>query len=190
MMEILPTMVSAAPGITKKARLLVFMAAALTVVAASVVGGSVAAAAAPALPSPVVASAADSCNKSGFFGLEPWYHFMPDSEIGVNKIGDAAPDQCGIKCFNLFVQNKPNECGETSSDIPGVILAVIDDLLRVAAIVAVIFIIIGAFQFSGSRGNSDRTAAAQSTVISALTGLAISIVALAMVSFIGNQLKG
>jgi hypothetical protein len=164
----------------------------LAVTAMSLLGGSAGVSAAPSLPSPVVATSADDCDKSGFFGLEPWYHFLPNSEIGVNKISgsDASPDECGIKCFNIFVQNKPNECGETASDIPGVILAIIDDLLRVAAIVSVIFIIIGSFQFSGSRGNSERTAAAQSTVIAALTGLAISIVAVGMVSFIGNQLKG
>ena len=140
-------------------------------------------------PSPVLfASAADNCNKSGFFGLEPWYHFLPNSEIGVGQIGKTPVDKCGIKCFNIFVQDNPNECGETASDVPGVILAIIDDLLRIAAIVAVAFIIVGSFQFAGSRGNSERTANAQSTVINALTGLAVALVAVALVSFLGNQL--
>ncbi len=149
--------------------------------------------AAAAAPIPkTVANAADYCNIGGFLGLEPWYHFLPDSEIGVNKIGTAPADKCGIKCFNIFVQaaGHPNDCGETASDIPGVILAIIDDLLRIAALVAIAFILVGSFQFVGSRGNSERTAAAQATVISALTGLAISLVALALVAFLGNQLGG
>lgn len=160
----------------------------LAVLAAGLLFGRPASAA--SLPAPVLfaGAKADACNSVGFFGLEPWYHFMPDSEIGVNKIGDAPADQCGIKCFNLFVQNAPNDCGETASDIPGVILAIVDDLLRVSAIVAVVFILIGSFQFVGSRGNSERTASAQSTIISALTGLAIALVAVALVSFLGDQL--
>lgn len=167
----------------------ILMAAAVS--AALVMTGSFAAVSGTASAAPVskvVASAADNCDKSGFFGLEPWYHFMPDSEIGVGKIGATPVDKCGIKCFNIFPQSQPNECGETDSDVPGVILAIIDDLLRIAALAAVAFIIMGAFQFVGSRGNSERTAAAQSTIINALTGLAVALVAVALVSFLGSQL--
>lgn len=130
----------------------------------------------------IVATAADQCNnKGGFFGLEPWYHFMPDELY--------PPPNCGIHCFNILIQGTANECGQTNSDIPGVFLAVIDDLLRVAGLLAVGFIIVGSFQYVGSRGNPERTAQAQSTVISALTGLAIALVAVAFVSFIGSKLQ-
>jgi hypothetical protein len=148
-------------------------------------------AAAVSNPTPVIiATAADNCNKGGFFGLEPWYHFIPDSEIGVKKTGEAPVDSCGIKCFNIFVQTNPNDCNQTASDIPGVILAVIDDLLRIAGLVAVAFILKGSFDYVGSRGNAEKTASAQSTIISALTGLAIALVAVALVSYIGGQLIG
>lgn len=144
-------------------------------------------ASAASLPARTVASSAQFCDKQangvlGFLGLEPWYHFMPDSEFG--RGGDA----CAIRCFNIFPQNADNECGQSSSDIPGIVLAIIDDLLRIAALVAVVYIIIGSFEFVGSRGNSERAASAQSTIISALTGLAISMVAVALVSFLGDQL--
>lgn len=144
---------------------------------------------ASALPMPgrIVAASADFCDKKangplGFFGLEPWYHFMPDSELGDHG------NPCAVKCFNLFEQKQDNECGQQASDIPGVILAIIDDLLRLAALAAVAFIFIGSFEYVGSRGNSERAASAQSTIISALTGLAVALVAVALVSFIGNQL--
>jgi hypothetical protein len=145
-------------------------------------------AAALSLPAPVVASSADFCDKQangvmGFLGLEPWYHFMPDSEFGRQG------DPCAIKCFNIFPQHADNECGQSASDVPGVVLAIIDDLLRIAALVAVVYIIIGSFEFVGSRGNSERAASAQSTIISALTGLAISLVAVALVSFLGARLQ-
>jgi hypothetical protein len=144
-------------------------------------------AAALALPAPTtIADITDKCDK-GFLGLKPWYHFMPN-ELGVPKQGSTPADRCGVRCFNLFVQAQPNECGQTQSDIPGIILAIIDDLLRIAGLVAVAFIIIGSFQYVGSRGNAERTAQAQSTVISALTGLIVALVAVAFVSFLGKRL--
>ena len=137
------------------------------------------AAAAPLHVPVVVADVTDACS-GGFFGLEPWYHFMPK---------ELNPD-CSINCFNILDQSTANECGQQSSDIPGVLLAVIDDLLRVAGLVAVAFIIVGSFQFVASRGNSERAAQAQGTVISALTGLAVALVAVAFISFIGSRLTG
>lgn len=157
--------------------------------------GSQKAAAIPLTPTVIAAAPdkADVCDKrangpGGFFGLEPWYRFM-GGELGTPKHGDTPADPCGVRCFNIFVQADPNDCGQTQSDVPGVFLAVIDDLLRIAGLVAIIFIIIGSFQYVGSRGNSERTAAAQSTIISALTGLAVALVAVAFVSFLGNRLS-
>ncbi len=147
-------------------------------------------AAAAALPAPVtVADITDQCNK-GFLGLKPWYYFMP-KELGVPAKGNLQKDDCGIRCFNLFPQDahKPNECGQTQSDIPGIALVLIDNLLRIAGLVAVAFIIIGAFQYVASRGNAERTAQAQSTIINALTGLIIALVAVAFVSFLGKSLQ-
>jgi hypothetical protein len=154
------------------------------------------ASAAPSAPVRIVAAAdrADACNTkangaTGFFGLKPWYYYM-DEELGQPKHGDTPADACGVRCFNIFVQGSstPNECGQTKSDIPGIILVVIDDLLRIGGLVAVAFVIIGAFQYVSSRGNSERTAAAQSTIMSALVGLIITLVAVAVISFLGNRL--
>jgi hypothetical protein len=134
-----------------------------------------------AIPAPViVADQADACTK-GFFGLRPWYYYM----------GNELDNKCGVKCFNIFVQaqGNPNECGETKSDIPGIALAIIDDLLRVAGLVAIFFVIMGAFEYVASRGNAERAASAQSTILAALTGLAISLVAVAFISFLGNRLS-
>lgn len=139
-----------------------------------------------------IANDIDACaaKRGTFFGLEPWYHFMPSSEVGVPKHGDTPADPCGIKCFNIFFldKNNPNDCGETASDVPGVILVVIDDLLRIAGLVAVAFIIIGSFEYVGSRGNPERTASAQSTIMNALVGLAVALIAVALVSFLGSRL--
>ena len=77
---------------------------------------------------------------------------------------------------------------QTQSDIPGVGLALIDNLLRIFCPVAIAFILKGSFEYVASRGNAEKTASAQSTIITALTGLAIALVAVGLVSFIGRRL--
>jgi len=106
--------------------------------------------------------------KFGFFGLVPWYHYINDSDHF---------NGCDIEKFKLL---------GAGSDIPLVLLAIVDDLLRIAALVAVAFVIIGAIRLMTSQGNPDDTAKAQETIVNALVGLAIAIVAVAFVSFIGR----
>jgi hypothetical protein len=118
--------------------------------------------------------ATDSCDKSGgFFGLTPWWAYLPSSAF----------KNCDITNFNFFG-------GGQASDIPLVLLAVVDDLLRVAGLVAVGFIIYGAFQYVGSQGSPEHTARAQSTVINALIGLAVAVTAIVFVTFLGSQFGG
>ncbi len=114
-----------------------------------------------------------------FLGLKPWYQYIGD---------EMEYTTCDVKCFNVFTSDQANECGQKSSDIPPVLLAIADDLLRVAALVALGFILVGAFKYVGSQGNPDSTSQAQSTIINALLGLAISLTAVAIVSFIGNSI--
>lgn len=129
----------------------------------------------------------DNCKKK-FFGLVPWYYYI-DQEFQSGTPGVGGGDKCDIKCFNLFNQTEVNECGKKSSDLPAVMLAIIDDLLRIAGIVAVAFVLVGAFQYTTSGGNSEQTAKARSTLINAFGGLAIALVAVAFVSFIGSRLN-
>ena len=149
--------------------------------------------AAPAPSSPNLDK--NKCKKN-FFGLKPWYAYM-DNEFAFveNSPADRAAnraDPCSVKCFNLFNRpaNEPNECGQTRSDLPAILLAVIDDLLRIAGIVAVAFVIVGSFQFVTSQGNPEQTTKARSTLINALIGAAIAMVAIGFVSFVGASLGG
>ncbi|GAC1500695.1 MAG: hypothetical protein NVS1B10_04460 [Candidatus Saccharimonadales bacterium] len=121
---------------------------------------------------PFTIFATDSCQKADFFGLVPWYHYLKLSTT------------CEISHFKLL----PG--GGQQSDIPLVLLAIVDDLLRIAGIVAVAFVLIGAAKYVSSEGNPEKTASAQSTIINALIGAAVSIVAVGIVSFLGSQLGG
>jgi hypothetical protein len=149
-------------------------------------------------PAPVHAlspsQTASGC-KQDFFGLEPWYQYIGVelTPSGTQASSNSPYESCEFKCFNIFdtgpnVGEPPNTCGQTKSDIPLILLAVIDDLLRIAALCAVAFIIYGAFEYVGSQGNSEVTARAQSMVVNALIGLTISTIAVVVVNFIGNNL--
>jgi hypothetical protein len=119
--------------------------------------------------------ATDTCDKSGdFFGLHPWYHYLPSTDF----------QGCDLSNFNFLPSSTQ------ASDVPLVALAVIDDLLRIAGIVAIAFVVVGSVRYITSQGNPEQTAQAQSTIINALIGTAIAIAAATFVGFVGSQLGG
>lgn len=107
------------------------------------------------------------CAEGGFLGLVPWYKYL------------TLENDCSVRKFTVLGAN---------SDIPLVLLALVDNLLRVAGLVAVMFIIYGGVLYVTSQGSPDQTAKAQSTIINALVGLVIAITAIVFVGFIGRRL--
>lgn len=107
--------------------------------------------------------------KKGFLGLRHWYEYLPDSRF----------DGCDIKSFRFFPPN---------SDVPLVLLALVDSLLRIAGLVALAFIIYGGINYMTSQGNPEDVGKAKDTIINALIGLGTAITAVAFVTFIGAQL--
>lgn len=124
-------------------------------------------------------SAADgqnyTCSKPTFFGLVPWYQYLDYKPVVDNQKNT----HCEVQNFTVL--------GKTSGVLL-ILLAVIDDLLRVAGIVAVVFVIIGGFKFITSNGEPEQAASARKSIIFALVGLAIALIAVVLVSFIGNSL--
>jgi hypothetical protein len=117
-------------------------------------------------------AATPECTKTGaFLGLRPWYYYINDSDHFQG---------CDVTNFKLL---------GSGSDVPLVLLAIVDDMLRIAGLVAVVFVIVGAIRFMTSQGNSDEAAQARGTIINALVGLVIALVAIAFVSFIGKRLS-
>ena len=115
-----------------------------------------------------------------FFGLVPWYHYLPSSDFGPQKgLNANTISACDINAnFNVLHGNS----------MALILIAIVDDLLRIAGIVAIGFILYGAIQFTTSQGSPDQTAKARNTIINALIGLAICIVAIALVSYLGSVL--
>ncbi len=109
--------------------------------------------------------AGSSC-KSGFFGLPSWYQYL----------------------------HLDGNCQVTNFAVPGdlilVALAIVDILIRIAGLAAVIFVIYGGIQYATSQGNPDETVKARNTIINALIGLAFTLIAIGIVSFLGAKLGG
>ena len=103
-----------------------------------------------------------------FFGFPHWWKYL-----------NTQTDPTG-KCVPAF--NFP-------SDTWAVGLAVIDMLLHLAGIVAVVSIIIAGVSYITAAGAADKITSARKRIVNSLLGLAIVLVASAVVSFIGNSLK-
>ena len=120
------------------------------------------------LPSLFNNFAAACTPNTSFFGLTEWYRYL-DSET--DALGKCVPIINGLNDFWLIG------------------LAIIDSLLKVAAMVAIGFVIYAGIQFVVSQGQPDKVKAARETILNAVIGLAIALVAVGVVSYIGNTLK-
>lgn len=128
------------------------------------------------------------CESNTFFGLVPWYKYLkPEFNARDVRVNDGDP--CTLDCFNILPVPAGNACGVKHSDIPFVLLAVVDNLLRIAGIAAVIFVIVGAVKYVSSQGNPESVAGAQRTIVNALVGLVVALVAIAFVSFVGGRVQ-
>lgn len=115
---------------------------------------------------------AGQCPDTTFLGLVPWYHYI---NLNPNCEFDAS---------------HPFELLGSHSDLLLILVAIVDDLMRIIGLVAVIFVIYAGIKYMTSQGAPDQTAQAQSTLINALIGLAIALVAIPTISFIGFKLGG
>lgn len=120
------------------------------------------------------ASSVKPCTKTTSFGLKTWYAYLPDGSFDSN---------CQLNGDLAILP----EAGKQSV-LPNIVLAIVDDLLRLTALIAVGYVIAGGVQYITSQAEPGALKKAHSTIINALIGLAIAIVAASVVSFIGSQL--
>lgn len=121
--------------------------------------------------------AADGCTKPTFLGLVPWYQYLNLAKDAVGK--------CSVTNFN----DSTKVLGAHSPFLL-IALAILDDLIRIAALVAVGYVIYGGIQYTTSQGSPDATKKAQQTIINALIGVVLAVLAASIVAFIGNRFGG
>lgn len=119
------------------------------------------------------------CNldTGGFFGLPTWYKYLSGVPV---ETYDVTTNTTTTLC-------SPHLNGV--GDIWLVVLAVIDIILRIIGVLAIGWVIWGGIQYTTSQGEPDRTKRAKDTIINAVAGLVIAMLAVAVVGFIGSRFK-
>src|SRR4051812_8905124 len=115
-----------------------------------------------ALPVLQFFAAAPPCENPRLLGLVPWYEYLQRD-----------PNDCS----SILNFSNPDMVLGSHSAFLLIGLAILDDLIRVAALVAVGYIIYGGMQYVTSQGAPDATKKAQQTIINALVGVVIAIIA-------------
>ena len=77
----------------------------------------------------------------------------------------------------------------TGSDLPGKIQSITQMLLMLVSAVAILFIIVGGFQFILSAGDKERAKRARNTIIYSIIGLVVVFLSYVIIAFVIKQLK-
>ncbi len=86
---------------------------------------------------------------------------------------------------------QPTAAGEpipNVSDATTIITRVIQVLLAIAGLVAVIFLIVGGFRYITAGGNEETAESAKKTILNAIIGIVVIILAFVIVRVISNAL--
>lgn len=113
------------------------------------------------------AASSSPCPEKSILGFPAWYHYLGSQ---MDASGKCTPVISGL------------------NDIWLIVAAIIEILLRVAAIAAVIFVIWGGVEYMTSQGSPEGTSHARGTIINALIGLAIAVLSAAIISFIAGSI--
>jgi hypothetical protein len=123
----------------------------------------------PLLATPIAfsgdAQAATNCtNSTTFLGIPGWYEYLQVTDDGTGN-------GCQV--------NAP--AGSNKAVL--IALAAIDILLRFSSLVALIFVVYGGFRFATAQGSPDAISKGKKTVVNALVGLVIAVLASQIVKF-------
>jgi len=133
-----------------------------------------------AQPKIALAAVDPACDGSaGFLGFPTWYKYL-----------NVVPELDGSSCSvvgppGTSIYNPEVDWQKASGYVA---LAVVEILLRIAALVAVGYVMYGGFRYITSQGDPEGAKTARQTIINGLIGLVIGLVATGAVAFIANQL--
>jgi hypothetical protein len=119
---------------------------------------------------------AAACGGGSFFGFPPWYKYLDGKNSTVTSIID---NSTGVPVCTPVINS--------INDFWLIGLAVIEILLRVGMLAAVFFVVYAGIKYTNSRGNPDKIESAKKTLVDAIAGLVITIIATGVVSFIGKS---
>src|ERR1700722_14954688 len=120
------------------------------------------------IPAFILTHFAAACPGGALLVFPSWYEYLPGT---TDANGLCTPGISGL------------------NDIWLIVAAVIEILLRIAALAAVGFVVFGGFQYITSLSEPDKTKRARETIIYAAVGLAIAILSMAIVNVIAGSVK-
>jgi len=115
----------------------------------------------------------------GLLGFPHWYKYLHGigAPNGISGGGSATLRYtCVPQIGNL-------------SDVWLIVAAVVEILLRLAALAAIVFVVYGGVQLITAQGDPSGSKKARQTITNALVGLVIAIAATTIISFIAGQFK-
>ncbi len=106
---------------------------------------------------------AAACGGDSFFGFPTWHKYLSKD-----------PTYCSPQLGAL-------------DDFWKIGLAIVEMLLRLVILVSIIYVMLGGLKYITARGNPDKLNTAKTSIVDALIGLAVAVVASAVVAFIGSR---
>ena len=115
--------------------------------------------------------------------------FMAASLLVVPAVSFAATSSKDAVCQGIGLAGGTPDCqpAATDPDIPGTISKVIGVLSMVIGVAAVIMIMIGGFKYISSQGDSNSISSAKNTILYAIIGLVVALLAQVIVRFVINK---
>ena len=117
---------------------------------------------------PAKSYAAGCASGGDILGFPTWYQYL----------------QCDDKGHPQFSGNDI----KASESALLVVMAIVVILMRLAGILAVVFIVVGGIKYTTSQGNPEGVQNAKNTIVNAAVGLVLTIVASGIVSFIARSI--
>jgi hypothetical protein len=111
-----------------------------------------------------------ACSGGGFLSFPTWYKYLPANTVATT-VGGCAPTISNL------------------NDVWLIVAAIVEILLRIAALVAVGFVIFGGFQYLTSQAEPAKVAKARQTIIDALVGVSIAMLAAGVINFLAESIK-
>ncbi len=99
-----------------------------------------------------------------------WYKYLP-GQLLTDSIG-------GLQCIPQI---------SSINDVWLIVAAVTDMLLRIAVMVATVFIIVGGVRYISSQGLPDKTAQARDTIIKSVVGMVIALASATVLTYVVGQ---
>lgn len=112
---------------------------------------------------------ADACSDKGkILTFKPWYDGLTDGSCNIQSPGSDTDKQAAF--------------------LWRIVLNVIDDLLQVVGYITVGYIMYGGFLMMTSIGSPDKAAHARKTILSAVIGLVVTLLSIAIVNLISSTI--